>query len=140
MDVQNLKKTNVASDDVDGDKPGVGCSCVLCPKITKKEVSEFPQPPSRPTHHVTRQPTARMSRLSRRSFTNIQETRIRHESEKIYESDEEQNDQEDGSVEDQPPEDVFEQAVTTEINNGNVKLYEPLTIECDYGGLTIEGM
>ena len=102
-------------------------------------MSEFPQPPSRPTHHVTRQPTARMSRLSRRSFTNIQETRIRHESDKIYESDEEQNDEADGPAEDLTPEDVFEQAVTTEINNGNVKLYEPLTIECDYGGLTIEG-
>ena len=88
---------------------------------------------------MTRQPTARMSRLSRRSFTNIQETRIRHESEKIYESDEDQNDDADGPAEDQTPEDVFEQAVTTEINNGNVKLYEPLTIECDYGGLTIEG-
>ena len=80
-----------------------------------------------------------MSRLSRRSFTNVQETRIRHESEKINESDEEQNDDENGSAEDQLPEDVFEQAVTSEINNGNVKLYEPLTIECDYGGLTIEG-
>ena len=126
------KKRNSDSDDVSYE--GAGCSCILCPKIIKKETLPSPVQPSRTRQTVSRRET----RLSRRS-SNIAEAIIM----------EEQKNEEyhAASTSEFNTDDVFEDdSIPAEVTQGQTleriiqdhPSDEYIQFECDYGGLTIE--